>query len=111
MTRTAVTPHPGSGGTTSPTKHELIRFARLISDNAGLRLGTSKILRIVHRFHHRAPRGSGLLFFEHLAHEVGMTEKDRAKALRNEDIAHAVSGYYDPVPRDVIRLLQRQRGF
>jgi hypothetical protein len=107
VTSAAVAP---GGGITSPTKHDLIRFASLISDNAELKLSTSKIMRIVREFHYRLPHGSGSLFFEHLAHEVGMTEKDRAKALQNEDIARALS-HFDPTPTIAIRRVMAQRGY
>jgi hypothetical protein len=101
--------NPGFGGTTSPTELELVRFARLVSDNAGLNLGPNRISRLVRQFHHDRPRGSGELFFWHLVHEVGMSETQQAAALVHEDILYAVSGYRDPVPAEAIRNLQRQQ--
>jgi hypothetical protein len=94
----------------SPTKTELIRFACLVRDNAELKeLGISKILRIVHQFHRDVPRASGALFFAHLVNELGLSKAQEKAALQSEDIAHAVSGYPDPVPAEVIRHLQRRR--
>lgn len=104
------TVNPGFGVTTSPTKHELIRFARLVCDNAGVPFGQNKIVRLVLRFLDRLPHGSGSAFFLYLVKEVGMSEEQQAAAKLNPDIARALS-HFDPTPAIAIRRVMRQRGY
>jgi hypothetical protein len=94
---TSAATNPGFGGTTSPTKHELIRFARLVCDNTGIPFGPNKIIRLVRRFLNQLPNGSGWAFFLYLANEVGMSEEQQAAAQLSPDIAHALA-HFDPTP-------------
>jgi len=108
---TSAAAHPGFGVTTSPTKHELIRFAHLVCDNTGIPFGQNKIVRLVLRFLDHLPHGSGWAFFLYLVNEVGMSEQQRREVLLNQDIAHALA-HFDPTPAIAIRnIMRQQRGF
>lgn len=58
---------PRSGGTTSPSKSELIGAARVILDNCGVQFSQNKIVRLVLQFLDRAPRANGHAFFLYLS--------------------------------------------
>ena len=64
---------PRSGGTTSPSKSELIGAARVILDNCGVQFSQNKIVRLVLQFLDRAPRANGHAFFLYLTNAVHMS--------------------------------------
>jgi hypothetical protein len=99
---TSAAANPVFGGTTSPTKNELIRFADLVCDNTGIPFGPNKIMRLVRRFLDRLPNGSGWAFFLYFATEAGLSEEQQAAAQLNPDIAHALA-HYDPTPALALR--------
>ena len=80
---------PRSGGTTSPSKSELIGAARVILDNCGVQFSQNKIVRLVLQFLDRAPRANGHAFFLYLTNAVQMSAEQQQSALLNPDIARA----------------------
>jgi hypothetical protein len=107
---TSAAANPGFGVATSPTKHELIRFARLVCDNVGIPFGQNKIVRLVLRFQDRLPHGSGTMFYLYLASEAGMSEQQQQEARISPDIARALA-HFDPTPAIAIRNVLLQRGY
>jgi hypothetical protein len=107
---TSVATRPRPGGTTSPTKHELIRFARLVLGNAGIKFSQNQIVRLVLRFQHRFPGGSGWMFFLLLVNKFGMSEQQQREARLSPDIAR-ILGHFDPTAADAIRKVMATRGF
>lgn len=84
-----------TGGTTSPTKNDLVNAARLILDNCGIAFSTNKIVRLVVKFKERMPHANGHMFFQYLTNAVQMTHEQKRRALEDPDIARAIS-YADP---------------
>lgn len=78
---------PRSGGTTSPSKSELIGAARVILDNCGVQFSQNKIVRLVLQFLDRAPRANGHAFFLYLT--IGPTVLELARQDREERRADA----------------------
>jgi hypothetical protein len=105
---TSATINPGFGGTTSPTKNELIRFAHLVCDNTGIPYGPNKIMRLVRTFRNRLPNANGWYFFLYLVNEAGLTEQQQRQALLSPDIARTL-GLPDPTPAKAIRNIMRQQ--
>jgi hypothetical protein len=99
---------PVFGGSTAPSKNEMIGAARLILDNCGIGFGTRKVIRIVTEFADRAPNGSGHAFFLYLTNAVQMSESQKVAALRNPDIARAIA-YADPTGETAINNVMRSR--
>lgn len=95
-----------SGGSTAPSKSELINTARLILDNCGVAFGTRKVFRLVDQFAERAPNGSGYAFFLYLTNAVQMTVDQQRAALQNPDIARVVS-YSDPTGESAVNNVLR----
>lgn len=84
-----------SGGTTSPSKTELMKAARLILDNCGIAFSQNKITRLVLTFLSRAPHASGHAFFLYLVSAVQLSVEQQRTALANPDIARVIA-YADP---------------
>lgn len=101
-------PAIGFGGTTSPSKVEMVKAARLILDNCGVPMSQNKLMRLVLRFIDRAPNGSGHAFFLYLTSAVQMSEKQKRAALLNPDIARVVS-YADPTGEQAVNNVMSQR--
>ncbi|WP_234788097.1 hypothetical protein [Mycolicibacterium setense] len=98
---------PVFGGSTAPSKSEMIGAARLILDNCGIKFGTRKVIRIVTEFAHRAPNGSGHAFFLYLTNAVQMSEAQKVAALSNPDIARCIA-YCDPTGEAAVNNVMRQ---
>lgn len=101
-----VMPVSAFGGTTSPSKTELMKAARLILDNCGIPFSQNKIVRLVCRFIERAPNGSGHAFFLYLTNAVQMSEQQKRIALTNPDIAQVIA-YADPTGETAVRNVMR----
>jgi len=97
----------GYGGSTAPSKNELIRAARLILDNCGIDFGNRKIFRLVDQFVERAPNGTGHTFFLFLTNAVQMTAAQQRIALANPDIARVIA-YSDPTGESAVNNVLRQ---
>ncbi|UYL87885.1 hypothetical protein SEA_MALISHA_56 [Gordonia phage Malisha] len=101
-------PASGFGGTTSPSKAELVKAARLILDNCGVAMSQNKIVRLVLRFLDRAPNGSGHAFFLYLTSAVQMSAEQQRAALLNSDIARVIS-YSDPTGETAVTNVMKER--
>ena len=99
---------PRSGGTTSPSKSELIGAARVILDNCGVQFSQNKIVRLVLQFLDRAPRANGHAFFLYLTNAVQMSAEQQQSALLNPDIARAIA-YADPTGETAVNNVMRGR--
>ena len=99
---------PRSGGTTSPSKSELIGAARVILDNCGVLFSQNKIVRLVLQFLDRAPRANGHAFFLYLTNAVQMSAEQQQSALLNPDIARAIA-YADPTGETAVNNVMRGR--
>lgn len=97
---------PRSGGSTAPSKSELISAARLILDNCGIGFGNRKVFRLVDSFCQRAPNGSGHAFFLYLTNAVQMSADQQRAALLNPDIAHVIA-YADPTGETAVNNVMR----
>ncbi|MDO3096802.1 Uncharacterised protein [Mycobacteroides abscessus subsp. abscessus] len=84
-----------SGGSTAPTKNQLIALSTLVLDNCGIRFGRRRVFRLVDQFKERAPLADGFMYFQFLTNAVQMSEAQKAAALRNSDIARCIA-YADP---------------
>jgi hypothetical protein len=96
------------GGSTAPTKTELIALARLVLDNCGVAFGTRKIFRLVDQFKDRAPSANGYVFFQFLANSVQMSEQQQRTALLNPDVARVIA-YADPTGETAVNNVMRRR--
>jgi hypothetical protein len=96
----------GFGGSTAPSKSELINAAHLILDNCAITFGARRINRMVEHFKARAPRADGHVFFQYLANAVQMTAAEQRRALLNPDIARAIS-YADPTGETAVNNVLR----
>jgi hypothetical protein len=98
---------PRSGGTTSPSKSELISATRLILDNCGIAFSQNKIARLVLTFQRRAPHGSGHAFFLYLANAVQLSADQQHAVLLNPDIARVIA-YADPTGETAVNNVLRE---
>lgn len=98
------------GGTTSPTKSQLIAGTRLICDNCGVSLSTNKIVRLVCRFLDRAPNAPMALFWQYLAASLQLSAEQRTRAMAHPDIARWIA-YADPTGEAATTNVLRRRGF
>jgi hypothetical protein len=98
------------GVTASPTKSELIGFARLVVSNLEIPFSQNKIVRLVLRFQARLPNGDGRMFFLYLTNAMEMSEAQQGAALINEDIAQFVA-HRDPVAIEAVHNVLRERGY
>lgn len=94
------------GGSTAPSKNELIGAARLILDNCGITFGNRKIFRLVDQFVERAPRATGHAFFLYLTNAVQMSTEQQRTALLNPDIARVIA-YADPTGESAVNNVMR----
>lgn len=99
---------PRPGGSTAPTKNELIAVATLILDNCGIQFGRRKLFRLVDRFKERAPDADGGVFFQYLTAAVQMTVEQQHVALANPDVARII-GYADPTGETAVNNVIRER--
>lgn len=95
------------GGSTAPSKNELISAARLILDNCGIGLGNRKVFRLVDRFVERAPNASGHAFFLYLTNAVRMSEAQKVAAMSSPDIARCIA-YADPTGETAVNNVMRE---
>lgn len=100
-------PAPVFGGTTSPSKSELIGAARVILDGCGIEFSQNKIVRLVLQFHDRAPNASGHAFFLYLTNAVQMSAEQQQRALLNPDIARVIA-YADPTGEAAVNNVMRR---
>lgn len=96
-----------SGGSTAPTKNDLIGAARLILDNCGIAFGNRHIFRLVDQFKDRAPYADGRVFFQFLANAVQLSAEQQRTALLNPDIARAIA-YADPTGETAVNNIIRE---
>lgn len=105
---TATLPTARPGGSTAPTRDELINAACLIRDNCGLVFGTRRIFRLVDTFKARAPRASGQVFFQYFCGEVQLTVEQQQRALHDPDVARVLA-YADPTGEAAVNHVLRER--
>lgn len=97
------------GGSTAPTKDELIDAARTVLDHFHVPFGVRRTFRLVESFKVRSPHGGRHLFFQYLCSAVEIDAERQRSALLDPDVAKAVS-YNDPTGEHAVRNVMRERG-
>lgn len=108
MSPPGLTAPPVFGGTTSPSKSELIGAARMILDACGIAFSQNRIVRLVLRFQDRAPHASGHAFFLYLINAVQISAEQQRAALLNPDVARVIA-YADPTGESAVNNVLRRR--
>jgi hypothetical protein len=95
----------------SPTKAQLIAFAREVVNNAGVSFGENKIVKLVLRFMRNQRCTSGWTFFLFLTAQAQLSLAQKREALNDPEIARFIVAYPDPVGEDAVNNVLRERGW
>jgi hypothetical protein len=100
------------GGTASPSKQQMIAFAREVLNNRWVLFSENKIVRLVLRFQRRIPRASGWAFFLYLCAHAELSDEQKREALEDPDVKRFIKSYReDPTGWDAVNHVLRDRGW
>jgi len=110
MSAPTVSAPPGGG--MSPSKQQMITFAREVLNNRWMAFSENKIVRLTLAFRRRMPNASGWAFFCWLCAHAELSDEQKREALEDPDVKRFVKSYReDPTGWVAVNHVLRDRGW
>jgi hypothetical protein len=104
-------PQTETGGTTSPSKQQMISFAREVLNNRWMLFSENKIVRLTLNFRNRMPDADGWCFYLWLCSHAQLSVEQKREALEDPDVRRFVLAYSDTTGETAVNRVLRERGW